>query len=544
MRLLPSSCLGFWPVLAFLLSPCCSPAAPEPARPNIIFILADDMGFSDAGCYGGEIKTPNLDGLAQGGLRFSQFYNTARCWPSRAALLSGYYAQQVGRDALPGRGGGAQGKRPAWASLLPEMLKGAGYRSYHSGKWHVDGPVLAAGFEHSYLLDDHDRYFNPRRHSYDDQPLPPVPANSGFYVTTEIANRAVTMLATHQQTHPDQPFFLYLAFTSPHFPLQAPAEDCAVYTNCYQQGWDTLRKDRADRLEKLGLALAPFHAAKSETLPRWNLKGDQVSAQLGAGEAETYQPWPRLTAEQQAFLPGKMAIHAAMIHRMDLEIGRVLAQVRKMNAWENTLIMFAADNGASAEQFIRGDKHDQSARPGSAESYLCLGPGWAGAANTPFRFYKIWVHEGGISTPFIMHWPARIRPGGAWRHTPAHLIDVVPTLLELTGARATAPERPPFPGRSLTPVFTADVTVPREDLWWLHSGNKALRAGEWKLVSEEGKAWELYHVGKDRSETVNEAAKHPKLVKELAARWEQRTVEIKAVAPTQQQSAKRQKKAS
>jgi arylsulfatase len=200
---------------------CVSASTTNAARPNFVLILADDMGFSDAGCYGGEIQTPNLDTLARGGLRFTQFYNTSRCWPSRAAILTGYYAQQVRRDELPGLGGGAQGKRPAWARLPPELLRPLGYRSYHSGKWHVDGPVLAGGFDRSYSLNDHDRHFNPKQHTLDDQPLPPVAPDSGYYSTTAIAQYAIDFLGEHQAQHGGQPFFLYLAFTCPHFPLQA-----------------------------------------------------------------------------------------------------------------------------------------------------------------------------------------------------------------------------------------------------------------------------------------------------------------------------------
>ena len=213
-------------LIACLASDCATRGTA--AKPNIVVIVADDMGYSDAGCYGGEIQTPNLDRLAMNGLRFTQFYNTARCWSSRACLLTGYYAQQVRRDALPGLGGGVNGKRPAWAALLPAMLRPAGYRSYHSGKWHLDGPVLAGGFDHSYCITDFNRYFNPKEHTLDDQPLTPVKPGSGYYSTTAIAQHAIEMLAEHQAGHRGQPFFLYLAFLSPHFPLQALPEDAAL----------------------------------------------------------------------------------------------------------------------------------------------------------------------------------------------------------------------------------------------------------------------------------------------------------------------------
>src|SRR5687767_5448710 len=212
-------------------------AAETSPRPNIVCILADDLGWSDLGCYGGEIATPNLDALAANGLRFTQFYNTARCWPTRACVLTGYYAQQVRRDSVPGVRSGGQGVRPAWARLLPEMLRPLGYRSYHSGKWHVDGKPLDNGFDRAYTLDDHDRHFAPRRHTEDDKPLPPVGAGAGYYSSTAIADHAVRCLKDHAEKHPGKPFFAHVAFTAPHFPLHAPAEDVARYRKTYLAGW-------------------------------------------------------------------------------------------------------------------------------------------------------------------------------------------------------------------------------------------------------------------------------------------------------------------
>jgi len=239
-------------------------ADPPVNKPNILIILADDMGFSDAGCYGGEIATPNLDHLARNGLRFTQFYNTARCWPTRAALLTGYYAQQVRRDTIPGVPSGTRGTRPSWARLLPEMLKPLGYRSYHSGKWHVDGLPLQNGFDHSYSLNDHDRHFTPRQHTEDDKPLPPVDAKDHYYSTTAIADHAVKCLKEHAEKYRDRPFFEFLAFTAPHYPLHAPAEDVARYRKTYLSGWDSLRDERWKRLTELnigGSRLSPVERA-------------------------------------------------------------------------------------------------------------------------------------------------------------------------------------------------------------------------------------------------------------------------------------------
>lgn len=503
-------------------------------KPNFLVILADDMGYSDAGCFGGEIKTPNLDQLAKNGLRFSAFYNTARCWPSRACLLTGYYAQQVRRDVLPGQKGSGQGKRPPWARLLPELLSPLGYRSYHSGKWHVDGAVLSGGFHRSYSLDDHDRFHNPRRHLLDDQALPPVSTNDGYYATTAIADHAIQMLNEHKNRFRSQPFFLYVAFTSPHFPLHALPEDLAEYENRYTSGWDALRLERYRRLKKLGVVKGGLPALDTSVVPAWNFPAEQLAREIGPGEAAHAVPWGMLTAEQQRFQPMKMALHAAMVHRMDIEIGRVLDRVREMGAWENTVVLFASDNGASAEQIIRGDRHDPGRPPGGAGTFLSLGPGWSSAANTPFRLHKSWVHEGGISTPFIVHWPAGIRARGQWRHTPGHFVDIPPTLLELAGgawpAELDGRSVPPPPGKSLVPVFRKDRKEFHPSLWWAHDGNRAIRMGDWKLVADHRKPWELYNLAKDRGETQNLASDQPDRVARLEAAWLEQAESIRAMA--------------
>jgi len=498
-------------------------------KPNFLIIFADDMGYSDAGCYGGEIATPNLDKLAAGGLRFTQFYNTARCWPSRGALMTGYYAQQIRRDAMPGVSGGGQGIRPKWARLVPEMLRPLGYRTYHSGKWHIDGKQLENGFDHSYCLEDHNHNFYPKKHTLDDQPLPPVEPGSGYYTTTAFAEHAIKCLKDHAANHADKPFFTYLCFTVPHFPLHAPAEDVAKYRDKYRVGWDAVRKARYERMRKLGIVNCPLSTLEREVGPPYYFT--EAFQKLGPGEAGFPVPWRELTDAQHEFQAAKMSVHAAMIDRMDQEIGRVLDQLRAMNVLDNTLVLFLSDNGASAEIMVRGDGHDPSAAPGSAGSFLCLGPGWSSAANTPLRRHKVWVHEGGIATSFIAHWPQGIAARGELRHNPAHLIDVAPTLLELAGGKWTE-NAPPPPGKSLVPVFAKDGTVSHDYLWWLHENNRAIRVGDWKLVSaaKQGGDWELYDLKTDRSETKNLAAKHPDKVKELSALWEQRTDEFRALA--------------
>jgi len=511
-----------------------SQGVPPAKRPNILVIVADDMGFSDAGCYGGEIRTPNLDKLARGGLRFTQFYNTSRCWPSRACILTGYYAQQVHRDALPGLDGGATGQRPAWARLLPELLRPLGYRSYHSGKWHVDGDVLAGGFDHSYSLNDHDRNFNPRQHTLDDRPLPAVTPGSGFYTTTAITQHAIEMLAEHHTNYSAQPFFLYLAFTCPHFPLHALPEDIALYRDRYRNGWDILRQDRFARIRKMGLLNCGLSKLDPDIVPSWNLTEEKLREQIGPGEVGHAIPWIDLTAEQKQFQPIKMAIHAAMIHRMDIEIGRVLKQLRAMKSTENTVIFFVSDNGASAEQIIRGDMHDRSAPPGSARTFLSIGPGWSSAANTPFRLHKSWVHEGGITTPLIVNWPRGIPARGELRRQPGHLIDLAPTILELAGGEwpqtFLGKPVPRPPGKSLVPAFAKDGAVTHDYLWWYHSGNRAIRVGDWKWVAAGEAAPELYNLKSDRSECTNLAADYPDKLSELQQAWTRYMEEFRALA--------------
>ena len=521
-------------LLTLLFTSAISTAAPPP-KPNILLILADDMGFSDAGCYGGDIATPNLDKLAAEGLRFTQFYNTSRCWPSRAAILTGYYAQQVRRDSMPGvKPSGANGVRPSWAPILPVMLHPLGYRCYHSGKWHVDGKPLQNGFDHSYDLEDHNRNFNPQSIFEDDQKLPPIKPGSGYYTTTAFADHAIQCLKEHAAKFPDRPFFEYLAFTVPHFPLQAPPEDIARYREKYRKGWDVVRQERWERMRKMGIVNTTLSALEREVGPPYDFPEDLKK--LGPGEVNRPIPWTELTGGQREFQSNKMAIHAAMIDRMDQEIGRVLDQVRAMGAWNNTLILFLSDNGASAEIMVRGDGNDPAAAPGSAASFLCLGPGWSSTSNTPFRRHKTWVHEGGISTPLILHWPDGIAARGELRNNPGHITDLLPTILELTGGAHPATTGdgapvPPLPGRSLVPAFTKDGAVSHEYIWWMHENNRALRVGDWKIVAAGAKSsWELYDLRTDRAESNDLASQNPEKLRELEQIWNQHTDEFRALA--------------
>jgi arylsulfatase A-like enzyme len=500
-------------------------------KPNILLILADDMGFSDLGCYGGEIATPNLDALAGEGLRFTQFYNTTRCWPSRGCLLTGYYAQAIRRDTLPGIRSGGQGVRPRWAPLVTEFLRTAGYRCYHSGKWHVDGPPLQNGFDHSYEVGGgQNNYFKAAGNTDDGRPAEQTP---DYYVTTAVADHALKCLKEHAEKFPARPFFHYLCFTAPHFPLHAPAADIARYDGKYLPGWNAIAQERFERMTRLGLVHHALPQMERDLGPPYDFPNDL--RKLGPNEVNRPLPWNELTEAQQKFQAAKMSIHAAMIDRMDREIGRVIAQLKAMGAYENTLILFASDNGASAEIMVRGDGHDPAAPPGSAKSFLCLGPGWSSAANTPLRRHKTWVHEGGISTPLIVHWPAGFTARGELRTHPAHFIDVVPTLLEVAGAKKPARIAglpvPPAPGQSLVSVFTRDGAVSHDCLWWLHEDNRAIRVGDWKLVSAKG-PWELYNLATDRGESHNLAAENPDKVRELSALWERQTAAIRQLALT------------
>ncbi len=501
-------------LVLFALLAAAASAAP---KPNVLLIVADDLGYSDIGCYGGEIATPHLDGLAKNGLRFTQCYNTARCWPTRCALMTGYYPQQTRSDPR-------QGNFPAWTRTLPHLLKPLGYRSYHSGKWHVTGapkPVANGGFDRSYDLEDHDRNFYPRHHLEDDQPLPPVEKGAPYYTSTAFADHAIRCLKEHAEKHAGQPFFSYLAFTVPHFPLHAPAADIARYRDTYAKGWDAVRTERLRRLREQGLVTCGLSAVERDLGPPYHFPN--ALAALGTNEVNRPLPWDALTPGQRRFQADKMAVHAAMVDRMDQEIGRVLDQLRAMGAFENTLVLFCSDNGASAEIMVRGDGHDPQAAPGSAESYLCLGPGWSNAANAPFRRHKTWVHEGGIATPLIAHWPAGIAARNELRRDLCHVIDFLPTVTDLAGGAPALPAgAPPLPGLSLAPAFARDGALARGELFFSHEGNRALRDGSFKLVSakRDGDAWSLYNLAEDRCEQRDLAGAFPERVSAMAARWQ------------------------
>ena len=500
-------------------------------RPNLLIILADDLGYSDIGCQGSEIPTPNLDRLAKNGVRLNHFYNTARCWPTRSSLLSGYYAQQIRRDTVPGLQSGGQGKRPGWAPLLPEKLAGAAYRSYLSGKWHVDGnPVgKGQGFARSWVLEDHDRNFSPKNISINGKPARDFAlGKQDFFTSTAIADHAIDCLAEHGDKHVGQPFFHLVAFTSPHFPLQAPAADIARHRGKYAAGWDALRQARVARQRELGLPAVNPAAFERDLGPPYPFP--KAMEALGANEVNRPVAWDTLNAAQKAFQAAKMEVHAAMVERMDLEIGRIVAQLEKGGMLDNTLVLFLSDNGASAEIMVRGDGHKPEAPAGSAETFLCLGPGWSTACNAPMRRHKTWNHEGGIATPLVAHWPAGIAKESQGKVDPSlgHVVDLLPTALELAGLPVVAgPGAPELPGKSLLAVLKGQAARTDGVLWFKHEKSRALRQGDWKIVAtaqaqEVEAPWELYNLATDRGETTNLADAQPERVKAMAQVWQTR----------------------
>ena len=501
------------------------------APPNVLIILADDLGFSDLGCYGGEIHTPHLNHLAAGGLRFTQAYNTARCWPTRAALLTGFYAQSVCRDALPGKKGGLHSARPPWARLLPEMLQAAGYRTYHSGKWHIDGQPRAVGFDRSLDIGAaaQNDYFTANSVTEDGKG---VAQTKDFYATTAIGDHAVRCLKDHAANHADQPFFNYVAFTAPHFPLHAPQQLVQSYRERYRAGWNAVQEARFSQIKKMGLVQSVLPPLEADVGPPY--ADGKLQKNLGNKEVLFPVPWASLTPEQSEFQATKMAIHAAMVEGMDQQIGLIVTQLEAMNALENTLLIFASDNGASAEIMIRGAGHDSQAPAGGEKTFLCLGPGWSSCANTPLRRHKTWVHEGGIATPLVVHWPKGFTARGDLRQPMVHLMDVTPTVLEVAGIKPFGQQAgqtaPAMQGRSFLATFADNTATVHDDLWWCHEGNRAVRVGDWKLVAANNTAWELYDMAHDRGETTNLADKEPQKVVALSDRWQQLAAECQALS--------------
>jgi arylsulfatase len=507
-------------------------------RPNVVFILADDMGYSDLGCFGAEfIQTPNLDRLARNGLRFTQFYNTGRCWPTRTSLLSGYYPHQVLSDPIDGIDYSEGNFLPVNTTWLPALLKTEGYRCYHSGKWHIfrrlpqfqEMTHREVGFDRSYRTQD-GRHLRPLVLMEDGDSIPLPGPGERYEASTAIVDHAITYLKEHAEFHKGEPFFSYIAFIAPHFPLQALQEDIDFYRGKFMMGWNELRFTREENRRELGFRSDPVAPFEPERFAPWNLTQEELVSQIDPAEVARAVPWSSLTPDQQEFQATKMAIHAAMVTRMDREIGRYLEHLEALGYLDNTLILFCSDNGASTEMMNRADKHTPGALPGSADSYLCLGPGWSTAANTPFRLHKTWVHEGGISTPLIAHWPAFIRDAGSFRNMPAHIIDIAPTLLELAGGSAADLNgRYKAPGISLVPFLKKDITRKRPPLFFHHEQKNAIRDENWKAVTiEAGGRWELYDLSFDRGETMDLSAVERKRLEKMVSSWEEQRNKIES----------------
>ena len=504
-------------------------------RPNILLILNDDMGYSDIGCYGGEVQTPNLDRLATNGLRFTQFYNTARCSPSRASLLTGLHPHQTGIGILTYDCGpeGYAGNLNQRCATIAEVLKTAGYRTYLSGKWHVSSNLTEPtdswprqrGFDEFFgTIIGAGSFYDPNTLTRGNDNAEHEARAPDFFYTDAISDEAVKFLRSHRQQHADQPFFQYVAYTAPHWPLHAHDEDIARYKGRFDAGWDQLREERLDKLVRWGLLDA-----------KWKL----------TDRDPTQPPWT--DTEHKAWLARCMEVYAAQIDRMDQGIGRILDQLEADGELDNTLVIFLADNGACAEDIPEDVTVDELVKklmiarshtrdgarvhfgnnpdrmPGPEDTYQSYGTAWANLSNTPFRLYKHWTHEGGISTPLILHWPQGIAQRGEIRHTPGYLPDIMATVLDITGVpypqsldgRAILP----LEGHSLKPAFEADLAQ-RPPMFWEHEGNSAVRIGRWKLVRQHPQDWELYDLVEDRTELHDLATRHPERVADMARQYE------------------------
>ena len=528
--------------------------AAAPGKPNIIIMMADDMGFSDIGCYGGEIETPTLNAMAKDGLRFTQFYNTGRCCPTRASLLTGLYPHQAGVGHMMSDRGldGYRGNLNKNCRTIAEVLQTAGYSTYISGKWHLTRHIAPEGPQFNWPLQrGFDRFFGTIHGAgsfYDPNSLTrgntQIVPDDDFYYTDAIADNASAFIAEHDF---ENPFFMYVSFTAPHWPMHARESDIAKYKGRYDDGWDKLRAERHRRQLDMGLVD-----------PKWDISPRDARS----------PDWQKIEAKD--WQTRRMEVYAAMVDVMDQGIGRIVQQLKKSGQYENTLLLFLADNGGCAEEYgSRGDiKPDPSkptklqpmkpgelqtrmqplftrdgrpvrtgfgVMPGPADTYIAYGLPWANASNTPFREYKHWVHEGGISSPLVVHWPSGIdeKQHGKLFREPAHLIDLMATCVDLGGAsypqEVDSYEIIPMQGVSLRPALNGRSLGRSTPIFWEHEGNRAMREGDWKLVAKGARgAWELYDIAADRTELHNLADKYPDRASQMADAWEAWAVDAKA----------------
>ena len=547
MRTLVTLCSSFVILVSSLA------AAP---RPNIILIMCDDVGYSDMGCYGSEINTPNIDALAQGGVRFTQFYNTARCCPTRAALMTGLYSHQAGighmtDDHSEKVGSAYTGELSKNAVTIAEALKTAGYSTYMTGKWHVTkvtNPKDAAnkhnwpiqrGFDRFYgTIHGAGSFFDPNTLTRDNTFISPFDdaeyQPKEFYYTDAINDHAARFVTEHAKSSPEKPFFMYMAHTAAHWPMHAKEADIAQYKGKYDAGYDAIRAARVEKMKRLGLLDE-----------RW-----KVSPQAG--------DWSKV--DDKAWESRCMEVFAAMLDCMDQGIGRLVETLKKNGQYENTLILFLQDNGGCAEgmgsgpngkpradapslavlakDYLQPDMIPKQTRdgypmrqgkgvmPGGADTYIGYGEAWANVSNTPFREYKHWEHEGGISTPLIAHWPQGIAESrnGKLEAQPSHLIDIMATCVDLGGGaypkELNGNAIQPMEGVSLKPAFQGEPLNRPQPIFWEHEGNRAIRIGDWKLVSKHRGGWELYDMTTDRTEMNNLAATQLDRVKDMSAQWD------------------------
>ena len=507
-------------------------AAAADTRPNILVVMADDMGYSDIGCYGSEIRTPNIDALAAEGLRFSQFYTTPKCFPSRASLLTGLYAHQVGM--------GRKAQKFQNCTTVAEVLREAGYHTWMVGKWHGQDVPVSRGFERYFGLNDGAaNHFNPgnqrpgepvpatdkgvRRWAIDGQVYQPyTPPDPKFYSTDAFTDYALKYLDEQQD---DKPFFLYVAYTAPHYPIQAWPEDIAKYRGRYLGGWDKIRQERHQRQVAMGLL-----PVDSPLAPRGNTALAVVRhtgpwmPRFWDGQGNI-QPWAEVADHDRWDL--KMAVYAAMVDRVDQNVGRLLAKLRELKKDRNTIIVFLSDNGASSGTHHYGTRPEQapSSGPGPMDSFHTYDTPWADVSNTPFYGYKDTCYEGGNATPLVVSWPGRLaaKPGAITPEV-AHIMDLMPTFLEMAGARYpdTFAGRPipPMEGRSLLPLFLGQPRAGHDYLYWEYNGDRAVRHGDWKIVSLPQKPWQLFDLRTDRAEQHDLSARHPEITQDLAMHWD------------------------
>lgn len=496
-------------------------------RPNIVLVMVDDMGYSDIGCYGGEIPTPNIDRLAADGVRFSQFYNAARCCPTRASLLTGLYQHQTGIGHMMSEGrfnfdygvDGYKGQLNRSCVTLADLLGSAGYDTWMTGKWHLgdemDDRPLQRGWDKFYgSLSGAFSYFMPHgdRHLMEgNTPLPP-PDPDNYYTTDAFTDKAIDWIEGQQD---DKPFFLYLSHNAPHWPLHAKQEDIQQFVGKYMKGWDAIRKERFERQVEMGL----------------------FDESLGVSPRDpTVRPWSEVPEDQKQRSDYRMAVYAAQVYSIDENMGKLIQALESEDKLDNTLIFFLADNGACAEPYneFGGGDFDRINDP-TTGGMVSVGSGWANMQNTPFRQYKNKPYEGGMATPFIAHWPGGI-PGkmeGKILPDLAHILDVMPTFIDLSGAKYPAvidQELIPEPeGQSLLSILEGNGREEPEYLFFEHQMNCVVRSGDWKAISQFGEwKWELYNIRNDRNELKDVSGEHPEIVDRLDRAWRNWALRVKA----------------